>query len=80
MNKTIKQLVQLFVRWLFDGFITVSGLCYLGFWYYAGVAFWTHREHYLVSAAWWLAGTIPSLAWGLYRRAGQRVTKQTVKK
>ena len=68
MNKTIKELLHLFAKWLLAGLLSVSSLCNLGFWFYLGVAFWTHHRHYVVVAVWWFLATIPSTIVSVYAK------------
>jgi hypothetical protein len=66
MDKTIKESLQTFVKWLVVSFLTASGLAIFGFWFYLGKAFWYHNSGYLFVATWWLVGTIPSNLMRIY--------------
>ena len=60
MNKTVREHLQTFVKWLSVSLLTMSGLAIFGFWFYLGKAFWYHQASYLWVALWWFIATIPS--------------------
>jgi hypothetical protein len=66
MNKTIKEHLVTFTKWIFNSLLVLSGLANLGFWFYVGKAFWYHSSSYLWIALWWLVATVPSAIQRVY--------------
>jgi len=75
MNRTVKDLLESFLKWIIVSALTASGLANLVFWYFIGKAFWYHKSYYLWVALWWLIATIPNAIARVYARKTNKQLK-----
>ena len=80
MNKTIKDHLKNFIRWLSLSLLAVSGLANLGVWFYIGMAFWYHKSNYLWFAFFWFCVSIPSGVVRVYVQVLDRKIAKEIRK